>query len=43
VWVEACADRSAALKREYAIKQLTRPEKLALVRSGHALKALRSG
>jgi predicted GIY-YIG superfamily endonuclease len=42
VWVEACADRSAALKREYAIKQLTRTEKLALVRSSQALQALRS-
>ena len=41
VWVEECADRSAALKREYAIKQLTRTEKLALVHGGGALKALR--
>ena len=38
----ALADRSAALKREYAIKQLTRTEKLALVRSSQALQALRS-
>ena len=31
VWHEVCADRSAALKREWAIKQLTRPQKLALL------------
>lgn len=31
VWQEECADRSAALKREWAIKQLTRPQKLALL------------
>lgn len=31
VYIESCLDRSAALKREYAIKQLTRQEKLALV------------
>jgi pyrroline-5-carboxylate reductase len=40
VWVEACADKSAALKREYAIKQMTRQEKLALVRTGTGLKDL---
>jgi len=33
VYCESLTDRSAALKREYAIKQLTRAEKLALVRS----------
>ena len=33
VWSEAVADRSAALRRELAIKRLTRPEKLALVAS----------
>jgi predicted GIY-YIG superfamily endonuclease len=33
VYVEACADRSAALKRELAIKRLERSEKLALVRT----------
>ena len=30
VYQELCADQSSALKREYAIKQLTRQEKLAL-------------
>lgn len=29
-YLEVCPDRSAALKREFAIKQLTRSEKLAL-------------
>ena len=29
-YVESCEDRSHALKREYAIKNLTRQEKLAL-------------
>ena len=33
MWSEAVADRSAALKRELAIKRLTRAEKLALVAS----------
>lgn len=32
-YVEPCADKSAALKREMAIKQLTRPGKLALIES----------
>jgi putative endonuclease len=31
VYWEACADRSAALKREAAIKKLTRDKKLALL------------
>lgn len=31
VYIEQCEDRSAALKREYAVKQLSRQEKLALV------------
>jgi putative endonuclease len=31
VWHEPCADRSAALRRELAIKRLTRSEKLVLV------------
>ena len=31
VYLEQCADMSAALKREYAIKQLTRAQKLALI------------
>ncbi len=30
VYRETCADHSAALKREYAIKRLSRREKLAL-------------
>ena len=30
VYQEACADKSTALKREYAIKQLSRQQKLAL-------------
>lgn len=33
VYREACPDRSAALKREYAIKQLPRSQKLALIAS----------
>jgi putative endonuclease len=33
VLVENCADRSAASKREAAIKNLTREEKLALIQS----------
>ena len=33
VWWEACTDRSAALRREIAIKRLSRAHKLALVRS----------
>lgn len=32
VYREDCPDQSAAFKREYAIKQLTRPEKLLLIR-----------
>lgn len=31
VYLEACEDMSAALKREYAIKRLSRQEKLALL------------
>ncbi len=34
VYTEDCADRSTASKREMAIKQLTRAEKLALIDSG---------
>ena len=34
VYREYCADHSAALKREYAVKKLTRQEKEALVASG---------
>jgi len=33
VWVENCNSRSEALKRELAIKKLTRAEKLALIQS----------
>jgi putative endonuclease len=32
LWSEACADRSAAQRREAAIKRLSRAEKLALSR-----------
>ena len=31
VYREDCGDKSAALKREYVVKQLTREEKLALM------------
>lgn len=31
VYRECCESRGAALKREYAIKKLTRPQKLALI------------
>lgn len=31
VYVEPCEDMSGALKREYAIKQLTRAQKLELI------------
>lgn len=31
VYLEPCQDKSAALKREYAIKQLSRIEKLSLI------------
>ena len=31
VYQEACADKSAALQREYEIKQLTRVQKLKLI------------
>ncbi len=34
VYYEAAANRSAACKREYRIKQLTRQEKLALIAAG---------
>ena len=32
VYLESCPDRSAALKREYALKQLSRAEKEELIR-----------
>ena len=31
VYIEFCEDHSSAAKREYAIKQLTREQKLALI------------
>lgn len=34
VYRETVTDRSSALRREYVLKQLTRSEKLALVRRG---------
>lgn len=34
VWSEPAEDRSAALRREHAVKRLTRREKLALARRG---------
>ena len=34
VYRETCPDKPAALRREYAIKQLTRAEKLALCGEG---------
>lgn len=36
VFVEDCADRSAASKRELAIKNLTRENKIVLIRSGRS-------
>jgi len=36
VFVEECADRSAASKREMAIKNLTRAEKIVLIQSGRS-------
>ena len=36
VFWEVAADRSAALRREHALKQLPRPEKLALVKASAA-------
>lgn len=36
VFFEECADRSSALRREIAIKKLSRAEKLLLIRSGQA-------
>lgn len=34
VYREECGDRSAALRRELAVKSLTRAEKLALIQGG---------
>jgi predicted GIY-YIG superfamily endonuclease len=36
VYVEACASRGAALSREYAIKQLSRRGKRALIKASSA-------
>lgn len=36
VWREEQPDKSAALRREYAVKQLTRAKKLALIEGGPA-------
>lgn len=36
VYVESCADRSQALKREYEIKSLPKEKKLALIAEGSA-------
>ena len=36
VWIENCDDKSAALKREMAIKRLTREKKLALIKAYQA-------
>lgn len=33
VWSEACADRGAALRRELAVKRMTRAGKLGLMRA----------
>ena len=33
IYTEECESYSAALKREYAIKQLTRQEKLEMIKS----------
>lgn len=35
VWSEPAPDRGAALRREHAVKRLTRREKLALARRAH--------
>ncbi len=40
VYREECADRSAALKREYAVKQLPRAEKLQLIENAKKNGAL---
>ncbi|MEG0764438.1 MAG: GIY-YIG nuclease family protein [Pseudoflavonifractor sp.] len=38
VYQEDCGDRSAALKREIAIKRLSRPEKLQLIAAENNLR-----
>ncbi|MCD7902692.1 MAG: GIY-YIG nuclease family protein [Oscillospiraceae bacterium] len=39
IWYEPCADRSAAMRREAAIKRMSRAEKLALIQSANATGA----
>ncbi len=39
IWHEPCADRSAAMRREAAIKRMSRAEKLALIQSANATGA----
>ena len=36
-YLEACADKSAALRREIAVKKLSRQEKLSLIGEGASL------
>jgi len=43
VFSESAADKSAALRREAALKQLTREEKLALLRPGKRVRARTGG
>ena len=43
VFSESAADKSAALKREAALKQLTREEKLALLSSARRWRARSAG
>ena len=40
VWCEECTDRSAAMRREAAIKRLPRPRKLALLGATAAARAV---
>ena len=42
VWSEPVADRSAALRREHALKQLPRAQKLALVAAAAAPRPKRA-
>ena len=41
VYIERCKDRSTALKRESAIKRLSRADKLLLIKHGKTEKASR--
>jgi predicted GIY-YIG superfamily endonuclease len=38
VWKRRCADKVAALRREYALKQLDRAQKLSLIATARARK-----